>query len=431
MKIVSFLVPAALLGAFGLSGCNSSNTSSNSSKSGSGATQTLAILSPHTPAIQAEFGRLWNSKNPNTKLKWLDQGGTSDDLKFVREQFKSRSKEQGIGVDLFFGGGGETFSELEKDGLLVPLASDYGVPEKLAGAPLRGKDNVWVAAALSNFGILYNKQIAARDNLPTPKVWADLANPKLRDRVELADPRHSGSAHTIYEIILQTNGWDKGWKTLTAMAANSRSFAANSSAPLESVANGEAVFTTAIDFYAAKAIVGAKGKLAYVEPAGQTVTTADPIGILPGAQNKEAAKKFVDMVMSPEGQRLWFTPKGASGGPAEHDLYRLPALPSVYKNPPKNALRTVNVYQQKTVPYDSAKAAIRRRALDDLIGTVLVDNHDALKRAWKANPSVEAIGFVPISETEFMKLAPKWDDPTVANTQKDKWNAAARAKFSS
>lgn len=374
---------------------------------------------------------LWKKSHPETAIKWIDQGGTSDDLKFVRDQFATSGKDKGIGVDLFFGGGGETFTELEDDKLLAPLSETYGVPKTLNGVPLVGKNNDWVAAALSGFGILYNKKIAARDQLPIPQTWSDLANPKLQERVELADPRHSGSAHTTYEIILQTNGWDKGWKILTAMTGNARKFATASSEPLQDVKTGEAVFCSAIDFYATSAIAQAgKDKLGYIEPKGQNILTADPIALLPGAPNEAKAREFIAMVLSPAGQNLWFAPKGTPGGPTNATLFRLPALPAAYKDIPKGAWTQTDPYATKvTGQYDAAKAAARRRALDDLIGSVLVDNLDLIKRDWKKNPNLEQVGYVPISEAEFMKIAPKWDNPQFANTTKTAWNAAAQKHF--
>lgn len=390
----------------------------------------VTIVSPHTREIQVEFTDLWKSQNPGSDIKWLDQGGTSDDLNFVRQQFASKGadKSKGIGVDLFFGGGGETFTELEDDGLLAPLPSDYGIPAALNGVPLRGKDNMWVSAALSGFGILYNKGIAARDKLPIPQSWEGLTDPKLRDRIELADPRHSGSAHTAYEIILQSNGWDKGWKILTAMTGNARQFAQTGGAPLQDVANGEAVFCPSIDFYGRSAIKKAgESKLGYIVPQGQNVVTADPIAMLPGAPNAEGAKKFVAMVMSPAGQKLWYAAKGTSGGPKTTELLRLPASPVAYTK----GGATGNPYTAKnTAKYDSVKAAARRRALDDLIGSALIDNHDLVKVAWQKNPDLNGTGYVPLPEAEFMKLAPRWKDPAFASTTKSQWGEAARAKFS-
>ena len=431
MKSLRFL-PLLGLG-WAVSGCTpkTDSTSAATGENSKTTPGTIAILSPHTREIQTEFTALWKSKNPGVEIKWLDQGGTSQDLAFVRQQFSGKDKTQGIDIDLFFGGGGETFAELEKDGLLAPLGSDFGIPADLNGVPMRGKNNVWVAAALSGFGILYNKPIATRDKLPVPQSWEGLTDPKLRDRIGLADPRHSGSAHTAYEIILQSNGWEKGWKILTAMTGNARSFATSASEPLMDVQNGEAVFCPSIDFYALSAIKNAGAdKLGYIEPKGQYVVTADPIALLPGAPNAEEAKKFVALVMSKEGQKLWFLPQGSAGGPKNATLFRLPALPTSYQPIPKGATAKTDPYASKNASqYDSKTASLRRRALGDLIGAVLVDNHDSIKRAWQKNPRLEATGFVPISEAELLEIAAQWDKPEVSGAKKAEWAEAARAKF--
>lgn len=413
------------------SGGNSASNAAASNSDSSTAGKVVTIISPHNREIQVEFGEMWKAQNPGSELKWIDQGGSSGDLNFVRQQFASKGadKTKGIGIDLFFGGGGETFTELQGDGLLAPFDSTYGIPAELNGVPLVGKDKTWVAAALSGFGILYNKGIAARDKLPVPTTWEGLADPKLRDRIGLADPRESGSAHTTYEIILQSNGWEKGWKILTAMTGNARQFATSGSQPLQDVQNGEAVFCPAIDFYAASAIKGAgEDKLGYISPKGQYVITADPIALLRSGPNPEGAKKFVAMVMSPQGQKLWYGAKGSENGPKNSELFRLPALPAAFKTGGAKG----NPYAVKnSAKYDADKAAMRRRPLDDLIGTALIDNHNAVKAAWQKNPDLNATGYVPISEADFMAIAPKWKDPEFASATKIKWTAAARAKFSS
>ncbi|RYX86672.1 extracellular solute-binding protein [bacterium] len=431
-----FLLGAAPVLAVFLAGCPAtppSQTASNGAAgtSDSGTAKTLTIISPHNRAIQVEFGDLWKKSHPETELKWIDQGGSSDDLRFVREQFARRSKQQGIGIDVFFGGGGETFSELEGDGLLVPITAKSDVPDELNKVPLRGKDSTWVGAALSGFGILYNKQIATRDKLPVPQSWVDLGNPKLADRIELADPRKSGSAHVVYEIILQTNGWDKGWKILTSMAGNARRWMSSSSEPLQDVQNGEAVFCTAIDFYATNAIDSAgPDKLAYIQPAGQNLITPDPIGILQGAPNAEVAQKFVEFVLSPEAQKLWITKKGAAGGPTNSTLSRLPASPAAYGG--QDSFTTTNPYKEKvTIAFDSEKASKRRRALDDLIGAVLVDNATAVQDKWRKTPDMEKSGYVPMPEAAFDALAAKWGDAATVTTQKQKWSADAQKFFGS
>ena len=278
MKKLAFALIACLASGL-LSGCASHTVGKN----------TLVIVSPDGREIETEFGKAFEKANPGTTVQWLDQNGSSTLLRFVEAQFDKQSdKNAGIGVDVVMGGGPETFLELNDKDLLAKLSEDYGIPASLNGVPLRGKNNSWVAGNLSGFGILYNKSIIEREKLQTPKTWADLGNPAFHDRISLADPRQSGSAHTAYEIILQTNGWDKGWHILTAMSNNARTFISSSSMLLQNVTNGEAVAVPAIDFYARATIeqAGAK-KLGYVEPAGQRVVTADPIGILRGASHEK------------------------------------------------------------------------------------------------------------------------------------------------
>jgi ABC-type Fe3+ transport system substrate-binding protein len=418
MKKIALALIACLAGGL-LTGCASHNVGKN----------TLVIVSPDGRDIETEFGNAFEKAHPGTTVQWLDQNGSSTLLRFVEAQFDKQSdKNAGIGVDVVMGGGPETFLELNDKDLLAKLPEDYGIPAALNGVPLRGKDNSWVAGNLSGFGILYNKSLISREHLPTPKTWADLGNPAFHNLISLADPRQSGSAHTAYEIILQTNGWDKGWQILTAMANNARSFISSSSMLLQNVTNGEAVAVPAIDFYARATIEQAGAdKLGYVEPIGQRVVSADPVGILRGAAHEKLAQEFIKFVLSPEGQKLWMLRKGTSGGPVQSTLFRSPALPSAYSPLPKDSVIESNPYDSKnTIPFDSDKAAARRRVLDDLIGATIIDNHDALRNASAATLQK----YVPASEAEVMQLAKDWDDPVKRQKQVSTWRQQAAQTFS-
>lgn len=416
-------------------GCgNGGSTPSNAGGQGTSASSTqLVIISPHADSIRNEFERAFKTKNPGATFQWINPGGSSDLLRFVLDQYQSKAKkDDGIGSDLFFGGGLETFIELEEQKLLQPLSSHYSVPAELNGVPLRAKDNAWVGAALSGFGILYNKQIAARDKLPIPVVWADLGKPALYDRIALADPRKSGSAHVAYEIILQTNGWDKGWKVLASMAGNSRAFVESASQLVNDVSSGEAVFVPAIDFYArAKVASAGADKVAYIEPKGESVVTPDPIGVLRGAKNQKLAEEFVGFVLSPEGQKLWMLNEGAPGGPKSEAIYRQAILPALYKPIPNGSTVARDPYAAKnTRLYDSEKAATRRRVIDDLIGAVLIDNHDSLKARQKSKGDVSTLMLVP-SEAEITQATAKWNEPVFAQEKLAQWRQAAQAKIAS
>src|SRR5690606_17509803 len=103
------LLLAACFAICAITGCASRPTSNN----------TLVILSPHGREIQAEFERAFVAKHPDATIQWLDQGGSSTALRFADAQFeKQTDKDKGIGIDVYFGGGPETFLELEEKNLL-------------------------------------------------------------------------------------------------------------------------------------------------------------------------------------------------------------------------------------------------------------------------------------------------------------------------
>ena len=108
--------------------------------------------------------------------------------------------------------------------------SVYGDQVSLAGTPLFSPEGYWYGAALSGFGIVFNRDLLAELDVPDPIVWADLADPRLHRYVSIVNPLQSGSVTTAFEAILQRLGWTLGWQIMRRAAANARTFAA--SAPI-------------------------------------------------------------------------------------------------------------------------------------------------------------------------------------------------------
>ena len=195
------------------------------------ATERLVIISSHWEGIRSEFGRAFSDWyqakfGETVEIDWRDLGGASDDLKFVLSEFGQRP--DGIGIDLFFGGGVDPFYEMAKRGLLEayhpPDAVLAKVPFKIGGLPIYDPEFRWFGTALSGFGILYNKRVLELNHWPVLDTWRDLAERAPVGSVGLGDPRNSGSMHMMYEVILQRYGWVEGWRILTTLAAKARGF---------------------------------------------------------------------------------------------------------------------------------------------------------------------------------------------------------------
>ncbi|MFQ5808408.1 MAG: ABC transporter substrate-binding protein, partial [Armatimonadota bacterium] len=254
-----------------------------------------------------------------------------------------------------------------------------------------------------------------------------------------ADPRASGSVHMMYEIMLQAYGWEKGIDVITRIGANVRSFPDSSSRIPKDVTGGELACGLAIDIYAwAQIDEAGADKIGYVMPEGQTVINADSIAILRGAPHREAAERFVQFVLSEDGQSLLMLPPGAPGGPSEFQLARMCILPALYDTLSAERVVKTNPFEQaSSLAYDSVKGSLRYDLVNDLVGALIIDTHDDLLRAWEAirrggmrEEALAKLTEPPLPEEEALELARwKWDDDEARNVERSRWRRLAGAKY--
>jgi len=406
----------------------------------------LILLSPHQESITKEFTtgfqKWYKAKHGiDVELEWLDQGGTSNIVRFIRSEFESNP--EGINVDVFFGGGTDPYLTLKEEGLLqscrLPDEILSKIPEEHSGSPVYDPDFQWYGACFSGFGILYNKEQLSLRGLPKPATWADLARPELAEWVSSADPRQSGSVHKMYEIILQSYGWEKGFDVITKMNANVKVFSRGASEIPMNVDLGEAACGLAIDIYALARIAEAgPDKLGYVMPEGETVISTDSIGVLKGAPHKDLARSFVEFVIGEPGQKLWMLKVGEPDGPRESALRRMSIMPHIYDLLGDKADVPTDPFKWKTVlVYDHDKGSARWGVVNDLIGSMTIDMHDELMKAWKAvreggmkDAAVKRLVALPITEEEAVRLGKeKWDDQEFRNAKIAEWTRFAKEKY--
>jgi len=380
VRFVAFAA-VALGAAFGLGGCGGGPPVAGA--------DTLVIYSPHSKEIQQEFTEAFQGwyqaeTGREVAVSWPDAGGGTDILKRLEDKFRTGRYD----VDLVYGGG-PIFDQMKQLGMLQPhrLPEDVlaAVPKTVAGQPLYDPDFTWYGAAISTFGLIYNKTLIGDRRLPPVQDWQALADPAYFGLVGAGDPSKSASVRKAYEIILQAYGYERGMRVLALMGANARNFYRSSSEIPMDCAKGFIALGPCIDFYALRQMRSEGGRnLGFLAPSGLTVVTCDPIGILKNAPHTETARKFVEFVMRPEGQRLWMLPAGSPGGPREFTLERLAVLPGLYQAIPSAGER-LDPFKVAPPPfYDVAKENDRQVILADYLRVALVENHAALAAAWKA-----------------------------------------------
>lgn len=364
------------------------------------AAERLTIVSVHWEGFRYEFGRAFSEWHQlkygaPVEVDWRDLGGSSDNLRFVLNEFKQ--KPDGIGVDLFFGGGVDPYLTLG-DKLQEYRPDLSGVPADVGGVPVYDPDHRWFGVALSSFGILYNKRVQA----PVVNSWLELAEKAPIGSIGSGDPRNSGTVHMMYEMILQRYGWDEGWRILTLLAAKIRAFDRAASTSAKDVSAGNTAYTLAIDFYALTQISAAgKENVGFILPQDCATVSPDGIGILKGAPNLTIARRFVDFCVGEDGQLLLMLPRGHPGGAKKFSIERMSIRPALYDRLRDVTLVPINPFEQPvTFRYDAGKGGARWGALNDLIGATLIDVHEELVTAYKRTGRVDATP--PVTEKELL-----------------------------
>ena len=335
----------------------------------------LVIVSPHNEQIRYEFARAFEAwhlaeHGDAVRVVWSTPGGTSEIRRMLHAQWEAalvEGRPVGGHADLMFGGGTYEFIQLSKpvsvtvgedrrsSTVLEPLEfgadyleTVYGTDPEIGGTPLFSPDGYWYGAALSGFGLVYNRDLLAQLDVPDLEVWADLGDPRLIGNVSLVSPLQSGSVTTAFEAILQRLGWTTGWRIMRRAAANARGFASSAPiTPLE-VSAGEVAAGVCIDFYGryqAQAMKtgdlrsgarseGDPDRVGYIDPPRQTVIDPDPIALIRGAPQPMIARRFVEFVLSPAGQALWQFKVDQEAlepmGPKRFELRRMPIRRSLY-----------------------------------------------------------------------------------------------------
>ena len=406
----------------------------------------VIVITPHADAIRSEFGRgfaQWHLEKYGEKAEtdFRQVGGTSDALRFVQSEFAG--KPDGIGLDCFWGGGQEPYLLLSEKKLLVhyepPPNILVNIPESINGVEVYDPHKTWYGAALSSFGILQNLRVQGIIGLPRVLRWEDLAQPQLRGWVGAGDPRNSGTMNVMFEAFLQFYGWERGWQILSQIGGNIRRFDRVSSTTAKDVTLGETAYAFAIDFYGfAQVATAGRTNLTFVLPQDFTAVNPDPIAILKGAPNLAIAKRFIDFVLSEQGQRLWFLPKGYPGGPKQFSIERMSVRPDFYKRYRGISNIEFSPFDLKqSFRYNAKLARERREIVAALVGALLVDTHEDLQEAWRRViarklPALDLVelGSVPVSEQAALELARgTWKDAAVRNLKKIEWQTWAQRKY--
>ena len=204
-------------------------------------------------------------------------------------------------ADILLGGATAYHMQAAEAGALEPYVSPLAknIPE-YALSP----NGEYTGFCILTLGIGVNTKRYAQkfSSIPEPKTWEDLLNPAYKGEIVLTNPIASSTAYLFVQNQLQRLGWNKGWDYLLTLAPLVGQFPTSGSAPAKLIGTGE--YALGVSYIHALAKYNADGFDVKVIAPPQSVGYVDCIAITKNTKNLEAAKKFVDFMLSPKAQEL-------------------------------------------------------------------------------------------------------------------------------
>jgi len=249
-------------------------------------TLTLYTSQPNADAQQTVDA--FRAVHPDVEVEWF-RDGTTRVMAKLRAEFEAGQPQP----DVLLIADMVTMEGLAQEGRLMPYP---GADTDDYDAAIMDPEDHYFSTKLITTGIVYN---TAAEMVPTS--YTDLLQPAAEGQIAMPSPLTSGAA-TIHMAALTAHP-DLGWDYYEGLADQGAVPEGGNGGTYRSVAGGEKLYGFVVDFLPIRNMLeGAPVEFVFPEEGVSAVT--EPAAILSTAQNPEAAKAFIDFLLSPEGQQL-------------------------------------------------------------------------------------------------------------------------------
>ena len=183
------------------------------------------------------------------------------------------------------------FYKMKEEGILAKYESPV---LKETVNPFDDYDGSFHAARLGTLGIVINS-----DKIKTaPTQWSDLLKPEFQNGFGIANPALSGTSYMSVALLEKQFGWEYFDK----IKANGGRIGKGSGQVIDDTASGELSACLGVDYITnAKIKKGAHIQMCYPP---EMLVVPSPVAIFKDTTKMDAAKKFVDYLLSKEAQTL-------------------------------------------------------------------------------------------------------------------------------
>ncbi|MCC6175160.1 MAG: extracellular solute-binding protein [Chloroflexi bacterium] len=267
-------------------------------------------------------------------------------------QTRIRTEKNSPKADIFIGGSSEFHDPLGQAGLLEPYTSPNAAS---VDAAYKDPNGFWTGWYIGIFGLVLNTDRWASEmgDAVKPATWDDLLDPMYQGKLDMPDPVKTGGGYIFIatQVFRFDRDEEQAMTYMKNLHGNIAQYVGTSPQGIELVGQGQFLMgpNWGHDILTA---AGRGQPIAFIAPA-QTAHEIGAVSIVKGGPNTEAAKSFVDWVLTQEAGELNVKLSN-----------RLSVLPSV---PPAPGAPTLD--QVQLVAYDRQWAT---------------DNKDRLLRAWQS-----------------------------------------------
>jgi iron(III) transport system substrate-binding protein len=256
-------------------------------------------------------------------------------------------------TDLWWGGTGDPYYQAAEMGLLEPYRPGYlGDLHGWAVRQYAMSQNQVGGFYTSAIGFGWNEEVLKKKNLPAPKCWKDLLDPRYKGEIETSHPASSGTAYTILAGLVQLMGEDAAFDYLKKLHRNVTQYTRSGTAQARNVARGEVAIGVSFIFGFDNERLTNKFPVVAAAPCEGTPYEIGGIALVKGSRNPEAARRYYDWLMSPAGQQVG----------ARANSLQVPANKTFRPDPRIPSLEGVRLIKYDFEKF--GKAAERKRLVD-------------------------------------------------------------------
>ncbi len=268
----------------------------------------VAGVLPRTAAAPA--GRVVVLCSPN--VEWCDAikaafpRATGIPLDFIRLSSgealaRLRAERANPIFDIWFGGTGDPHIVANEEGL-----TEFHRPSAWGDLRPEFRDSVagkYIPLYAGILGWAVNGALLREKNVPEPRTWEALADPRLRGLVAHPNPNSSGTGYTMLATLVQLNGEAKAFDLLKRIHRNVAQYTRGGADPGVLTGRGEVAIGVTFLHDAVLQILNGF-PISYGSARDGTGYEIGGLSLVKGAPNRANAIRFIDWALSPEAQVL-------------------------------------------------------------------------------------------------------------------------------